>query len=66
MALCYRWFAFLAATTGCLLLGGTTTEVAPEVRDDGKFFSAAAVKKADSIADRLRRPLGHNPSAQAA
>jgi hypothetical protein len=47
----FRWALVLAATGGCLFLAGSSGAVfvAPEIRDDGKFFSAAAVKKADEV-----------------
>jgi hypothetical protein len=51
----YRWAAFLAATVGCLLVAGSTGAIAPEVRDDGKFFNPAALKKADEVIREIYR-----------
>ena len=44
----YRWTAGSVAILGGLLLTAHALAVAPEIRDDGKFFSAEAVKKADA------------------
>ncbi len=41
----------LLAVSLALVLAGSADAVAPEVRDDGKFFSADALKKAD---ERIR------------
>jgi TPM domain len=57
MAPRFHWAFFLATTCGCLCLAGSTAavSVAPEIRDDGKFFSAAAVKKADEVIRNIYR-----------
>jgi uncharacterized membrane protein YgcG len=52
------WLLLLAIFFECLFLFGFSEAVfvAPEIRDDGKFFSPAAVKKADeTICDIYRR-----------
>jgi hypothetical protein len=52
----YRWALVLAATAGCLFLAAQVGAVAPEIRDEGKFFSPEAIKKADErIADISRK-----------
>jgi uncharacterized membrane protein YgcG len=50
------WAAILTMSTCCLLLANSPSAVAPEVRDDGKLFSAATLKKAnETIADIYRK-----------
>src|SRR5579862_5030981 len=51
----YRWAILVAATVGCHALVDAVAVVAPEIRDDGKFFSAAAVKKGDEIIREIYR-----------
>ncbi|HYV38068.1 MAG TPA: TPM domain-containing protein [Gemmataceae bacterium] len=52
----YRGLVCISALAGCLLIAGAAPSVAPEIRDDGKFFSAAAIKKADEhIRDIYRK-----------
>jgi len=47
----HRWMVLLATFAGGTFAAGSHFEVAPEIRDEAKFFSAAAVKKAD---ERIR------------
>src|SRR5947208_455909 len=47
----FRWTILGLLATGCLTLAAATATVAPEIKDDGKFFSAEAVKKAN---ERIR------------
>jgi TPM domain len=47
----FRFLALAIALTACLVLATTSAAVTPEIRDDGKFFSPAALKKAD---ERIR------------
>jgi len=44
----YRWAGVVGLlVAGCLTLTVASAPVAPEIKDQGKFFSAEAVKKAD-------------------
>jgi hypothetical protein len=52
MTYLYRWSAVPAVG---LLLAAHAVAVAPEVRDEGKFFSAEAIKKADERAAEIYR-----------
>jgi TPM domain len=58
----FRWTFFLATICGCLFLTGSSGAVfvAPEIRDDGKFFSAAAVKKANEVIRDIYRHHDHD------
>jgi hypothetical protein len=62
MAQHQRWTAVLKATMGCVFFAFGTcgfaslpSAVAPEIRDDGKFFSSAALKKADARVREIYR-----------
>jgi hypothetical protein len=50
-----RWLRFAAAAVGCLVVAMSVDAVTPEIRDDAKLFSPAAVKKADSIIREIYR-----------
>jgi len=56
----YRWFTFLAAAAACLLVASSIDAVAPEIRDGGKFFSTAALKKADGVIREIYRQHGRD------
>jgi hypothetical protein len=44
----FRRAGLVLLAAGCLTLSATAATVAPEIKDDGKFFSPDAVKKADA------------------
>ncbi len=44
----------------CLLLVGTALAVAPEIRDEGKFFSPEALKKANEQIREIYRKYGQD------
>jgi hypothetical protein len=50
-----RWLRFAAAAVGCLVVAMSVDAVAPEIRDDAKMFSPAAVKKADTMIREIYR-----------
>jgi hypothetical protein len=56
----HRWAFVLAIAAGGWLLTAHALAVAPEVRDDGKFFSAEAVKKADERIAEIYRKYGRD------
>jgi len=56
----FRWLIFMAAIAVCLLIATTIEAVAPEIQDGGKFFSAAAVKKADERIREIYRKHGRD------
>src|SRR5262249_3607776 len=55
-----RWPFVLAASALCLWAVGHTAAVAPEVRDEGNFFSPAALKKADERVRDIYRKHGRD------
>src|SRR5205807_256209 len=44
-----RWVLLPTLLVGWLLAAGSVTAAVPEIKDDGKFFSAEAIKKANDI-----------------
>ena len=56
----YRWLILLAATATSLMLINRSMAVAPEIRDEGKFFSAAALKSADERIREIYRKHGRD------
>src|SRR4051794_19917536 len=49
-----RWTVVAALLTGCLLLPAAVYAIVPEVRDQGKFFDAATIKKANEILIKIQ------------
>ena len=50
----------LSILAGCLLIAGTALAVTPVVHDEGKFFSAEALKKADEQIREIYRKHGQD------
>ena len=50
--------ACLSVVAVCLIAAGRTGAVAPEIRDEGKFFSPEAVKKANEQIREIYRKYG--------